>query len=151
MSSYVSLCFSLFFFFKQKTAYEMRISDWCSDVCSSDLAMLGQPHHVHIAFDHQNIAFAAYACASLPKPVQLVAFGKQIGFGRVQVFGLDLADNEAAEADNASTRITERKHEAFAKAGVRPNGFRIAHTAGLERPRAIGTRETRGHPTDGKG
>src|SRR3546814_6795177 len=36
-------CFSIrlliycFFFFKQKTAYEMRISDWSSDVCSSDL------------------------------------------------------------------------------------------------------------------
>src|SRR3546814_18874144 len=30
------LCF-FFFFFKQKTAYEMRISDWSSDVCSSDL------------------------------------------------------------------------------------------------------------------
>src|SRR3546814_1274952 len=29
--------FSIFFFFKQKTAYEMRISDWSSDVCSSDL------------------------------------------------------------------------------------------------------------------
>src|SRR3546814_7531699 len=29
--------FFLFFFFKQKTAYEMRISDWSSDVCSSDL------------------------------------------------------------------------------------------------------------------
>src|SRR3546814_5494764 len=29
------MCF--FFFFKQKTAYEMRISDWSSDVCSSDL------------------------------------------------------------------------------------------------------------------
>src|SRR3546814_998776 len=29
--------FLLFFFFKQKTAYEMRISDWSSDVCSSDL------------------------------------------------------------------------------------------------------------------
>src|SRR3546814_14664467 len=29
--------FSFFFFFKQKTAYEMRISDWSSDVCSSDL------------------------------------------------------------------------------------------------------------------
>src|SRR3546814_9095198 len=28
---------SVFFFFKQKTAYEMRISDWSSDVCSSDL------------------------------------------------------------------------------------------------------------------
>src|SRR3546814_1930064 len=32
-----SVCFVRFFFFKQKTAYEMRISDWSSDVCSSDL------------------------------------------------------------------------------------------------------------------
>src|SRR3546814_1777199 len=30
-------CCVWFFFFKQKTAYEMRISDWSSDVCSSDL------------------------------------------------------------------------------------------------------------------
>src|SRR3546814_4115216 len=29
----------MFFFFKQKTAYEMRISDWSSDVCSSDLGL----------------------------------------------------------------------------------------------------------------
>src|SRR3546814_7399713 len=34
-----------FFFFKQKTAYEMRISDWSSDVCSSDLsAFPADPH-----------------------------------------------------------------------------------------------------------
>src|SRR3546814_7275322 len=32
------VCYLFFFFFKQKTAYEMRISDWSSDVCSSDLA-----------------------------------------------------------------------------------------------------------------
>src|SRR3546814_5980784 len=32
--------FVVFFFFKQKTAYEMRISDWSSDVCSSDLLSL---------------------------------------------------------------------------------------------------------------
>src|SRR3546814_2293072 len=31
------MCVMCFFFFKQKTAYEMRISDWSSDVCSSDL------------------------------------------------------------------------------------------------------------------
>src|SRR3546814_9010502 len=38
----VCLCACLFFFFKQKTAYEMRISDWSSDVCSSDLfALMG--------------------------------------------------------------------------------------------------------------
>src|SRR3546814_18975896 len=34
----VSIFALLFFFVKQKTAYEMRISDWSSDVCSSDLA-----------------------------------------------------------------------------------------------------------------
>src|SRR3546814_19293109 len=32
----------IFFFFKQKTAYEMRISDWSSDVCSSDLHRVGK-------------------------------------------------------------------------------------------------------------
>src|SRR3546814_6733927 len=34
---YVSSYVVIFFFFKQKTAYEQRISDWRSDVCSSDL------------------------------------------------------------------------------------------------------------------
>src|SRR3546814_2176372 len=34
----VCVLFKCFFFFKQKTAYEMRISDWSSDVCSSDLS-----------------------------------------------------------------------------------------------------------------
>src|SRR3546814_9416944 len=37
----------LFFFFcKQKTAYEMRISDWSSDVCSSDLPVVQRGQHV---------------------------------------------------------------------------------------------------------
>src|SRR3546814_3440356 len=40
----------IFFFFKQKTAYEMRISDWSSDVCSSDLG--------HEAMDRKIIARA---------------------------------------------------------------------------------------------
>src|SRR3546814_6567049 len=35
--SVTNLLVLYFFFFKQKTAYEMRISDWSSDVCSSDL------------------------------------------------------------------------------------------------------------------
>src|SRR3546814_9663457 len=35
MAEWLDVC--LFFFFKQKTAYEMRISDWSSDVCSADL------------------------------------------------------------------------------------------------------------------
>src|SRR3546814_1561387 len=36
----MSIVYFYFFFFKQKTAYEMRISDWSSDVCSSDLVQV---------------------------------------------------------------------------------------------------------------
>src|SRR3546814_6069632 len=43
---YGSLLF-VFFFFKQKTAYEMRISDWSSDVCSSDLGERHLHHRMH--------------------------------------------------------------------------------------------------------
>src|SRR3546814_8792362 len=39
----VILMIDSIFFFKQKTAYEMRISDWSSDVCSSDLVEPGGP------------------------------------------------------------------------------------------------------------
>src|SRR3546814_3806469 len=39
MTTYMLILFFVFFFFKQKTAYEMRISDWSSDVCSSDLGI----------------------------------------------------------------------------------------------------------------
>src|SRR3546814_5112340 len=43
----VCMCLFCVFFFKQKTAYEMRISDWSSDVCSSDLLAYGS-----YLFDH---------------------------------------------------------------------------------------------------
>src|SRR3546814_7539514 len=43
------------FFFKQKTAYEMRISDWSSDVCSSDL----QYDHLGIRLNFSDPVFAA--------------------------------------------------------------------------------------------
>src|SRR3546814_5596170 len=46
--SYVCLCF---FFFKQKTAYEMRISDWSSDVCSSDLRHPARIHRDNLAVE----------------------------------------------------------------------------------------------------
>src|SRR3546814_18794727 len=48
--------FRFFFFFKQKTAYEMRISDWSSDVCSSDLST---PTGKYSGF-HDNIPVAYY-------------------------------------------------------------------------------------------
>src|SRR3546814_8287278 len=47
----------VFFFFKQKTAYEMRISDWSSDVCSSDLgALYLVPYHEEFAAEVQRAA-----------------------------------------------------------------------------------------------
>src|SRR3546814_2920840 len=60
-----------FFFFKQKTAYEMRISDWSSDVCSSDLRLAvldmhglerargggdDRVHHLHRLDDQDRVA-----------------------------------------------------------------------------------------------
>src|SRR3546814_10522386 len=52
--------FLMFFFFKQKTAYEMRISDWSSDVCSSDLGAF-QHMRDHRASRDRDEAFIRYA------------------------------------------------------------------------------------------
>src|SRR3546814_2051317 len=54
------LCCMLFF--KQKTAYEMRISDWSSDVCSSDLKTLSEFHAETHAPD-PTLAFTTFAWA----------------------------------------------------------------------------------------
>src|SRR3546814_8959097 len=49
------LCFVFVFFFKQKTAYEMRISDWSSDVCSSDLLDPVDRAYIAVAVAHRDI------------------------------------------------------------------------------------------------
>src|SRR3546814_14190692 len=53
----------VFFFFKQKTAYEMRISDWSSDVCSSDLCLIatGIPYMGHGNMAQRSRLFGAVA------------------------------------------------------------------------------------------
>src|SRR3546814_3683792 len=54
------MCCGLFlycFFFKQKTAYEMRISDWSSDVCSSDLQFPALPGPEQSRHQHSPIRF----------------------------------------------------------------------------------------------
>src|SRR3546814_21149974 len=52
-----------FFFFKQKTAYEMRISDWSSDVCSSDLLIPEQRAAILLAAEGLSIEEAAASLA----------------------------------------------------------------------------------------
>src|SRR3546814_2109779 len=83
-----------FFFFKQKTAYEMRISDWSSDVCSSDLtarqrsgnrgivmAVTGNwklATSLILASSLAGCAASAPMIRGLP-PVQVTASGEKIG------------------------------------------------------------------------
>src|SRR3546814_10385558 len=55
------ICF--FFFFKQKTAYEMRISDWSSDVCSSDLTITEYARNTY----RQLISTATHGAAILAR------------------------------------------------------------------------------------
>src|SRR3546814_1884747 len=73
----VGICYlSFFFFFKQKTAYEMRISDWSSDVCSSDLQFgraVGVDQDVarlQIAMNDQIPVGVADRIADLPEQIE---------------------------------------------------------------------------------
>src|SRR3546814_19805744 len=52
------MCCLFFFFFKQKTAYEMRISDWSSDVCSSDLERVASASTMSVAEWHADLGMA---------------------------------------------------------------------------------------------
>src|SRR3546814_6408808 len=63
------LSHSFFFFFKQKTAYEMRISDWSSDVCSSDLLL----------------AQAGQGCERTVGPAVVIGDVRQFGAWRTRV------------------------------------------------------------------
>src|SRR3546814_19018762 len=73
-----------FFFFKQKTAYEMRISDWSSDVCSSDLGVL---------FLLQNLATVLFGIdfRNLGLRLPILEFADMyISFARLLAFGAAL-------------------------------------------------------------
>src|SRR3546814_4548098 len=57
------------FFFKQKTAYEIRISDWSSDVCSSDLGP-----------DGPNVApFSFFQCVGVSPPMVIISCSPKTG------------------------------------------------------------------------
>src|SRR3546814_6609262 len=87
------------FFFKQKTAYEMRISDWSSDVCSSDL--------LDLSFDDLNprvlmFNMASYGIFRSPRhrPVILTASGSTLAWRRPAPQAL------ADTFDSASLRVS---------------------------------------------
>src|SRR3546814_18776032 len=100
------------FFFKQKTAYEMRISDWSSDVCSSDLLMDVVAHACECGGDR----FGRQLGAGAVRQPQLGAVG--VDFGRAAFVILDM---RSAVADDAAVRRAEhREREAVPRGHARP-------------------------------
>src|SRR3546814_1041244 len=68
-----------FFFFKQKTAYEMRISDWSSDVCSSDLVEGRTPPQRQRRGQHLSVGADQPACVDAVGRQQDVARDRDVG------------------------------------------------------------------------
>src|SRR3546814_6162028 len=89
----------LFFFFKQKPAYEMRISDWSSDVCSSDLQL--DALRLQLVTD-------AVGLGEVPSLTRLIAgvdfLGNQQAKNRIQRFLIFFGFVPAKEIGQASCR-----------------------------------------------
>ena len=79
---------------------------------------LGQGHHVHIALGDQCVALVAQMCAGFKQAVQLAAFAKDGGLGRVEVLGLFIAQHPSAKAYALALDIADREHHPVAKAVV---------------------------------
>src|SRR3546814_2274471 len=71
----------VYFFFKQKTAYEMRISDLSSDVCSSDLTTLAEDVAVVADQDHEEamVKGAVRTDFILSAEIMVIALNEEIG------------------------------------------------------------------------
>src|SRR3546814_1862233 len=101
------------FFFKQKTAYEMRISDWSSDVCSSDLEAGLSSAHVNF---HPEDEDAAFGPGWLPRTDLQYHWHNDRGW---QDF-----DEFLAATDHKHRKNIRQERARVARAGV---GFRIVH------------------------
>src|SRR3546814_2938477 len=111
-----SMClhiFSVVFFFKQKTAYEMRISDWSSDVCSSDLGtatfmILGEVCTRRCSFC--DVAHGRPKPPDPAEPLHLAQTVKDMGLKYVVVTSVDrddLRDGGAGHLVDCITAIRE--------------------------------------------
>src|SRR3546814_4601012 len=146
----------LIFFFKQKTAYEMRISDWSSDVCSSDLLVyLYTPIHsrpvARGAIASIQDGFVVGRWISVEKALHrivaniLAAFGKcperivalhaasgDFAFGHAQKHGLvDLPVNQTLLAERSEEHTSELQYlmrHSYAVFCLKKNNQNIQHS-----------------------
>src|SRR3546814_8158348 len=91
MSVVVCVCWGavVFFFFKQKTAYERRISDWSSDVCSSDLLCGGGPfafRMIRCGRRFESLPSRYLTCREGQGAVRQVGVGKDVDLGAADAF-----------------------------------------------------------------
>src|SRR3546814_19274225 len=108
----------LIFFFKQKTAYEMRISDWSSDVCSSDLGDIDvNIERTRIAADAQHL--------QINSPVHLRIDTRGVDAGEIERGCLELLQSDETELDQdaieiviAVSRIFDTRLEGRSKDGL---------------------------------
>src|SRR3546814_4480264 len=73
------MCVSFILFFKQKTAYEMRISDWSSDVCSSDLLHGSQPDVFVVCHDPARKVILGMESFALPSIEEVIDLTIRLG------------------------------------------------------------------------
>src|SRR3546814_10915073 len=95
----------LIFFFKQNTAYDVRISDWSSDVCSSDL-----PTHFSVSIFRKNLVAGVNACLAqaFGNLLACVAqIGRQIVFLRTQRPALCLGGRAGLGADHDGDALAD--------------------------------------------
>src|SRR3546814_13663345 len=97
-----SICCALvvLLFFKQKSAYEMRISDWSSDVCSSDLEM-PDPDMARRA-----VEMAIGTIFDVLKDTRMEEFAQQLAWGMVNSFHMTARLAEGRE-DDAAKKLGE--------------------------------------------
>src|SRR3546814_10153381 len=105
----------MFFFFKQKTAYEMRISDWSSDVCSSDL--IDRVRRVDVVPRRQVERGDAVVGGD---PVQVVA---ALDHGRGAVFGRRYARAALAHDGAGTGGQDEQRQRGQARAADAGRGY----------------------------
>src|SRR3546814_1320080 len=96
----------LFFFFKQKTAYEMRISDWSSDVCSSDLSTFEQTGRVRHFQRHRHAVHTMHVeCNTVGMEMDVQQPGHQKAAVEIDHFGT--VATETGQIGRASCRERE--------------------------------------------
>ena len=81
-------------------------------------AVLSQRDDVHVTFDDEDFPRGANGRSCLEQPIQLATLGEHRRFRRIEVFGLPVVEDPAAEADDAAAGIVNREDDAMPKTVV---------------------------------